>query len=257
VAEAAALEGEAEVRAIALAMWGAVLGCVGRDVEAKVVFDVAIAHCTATGDRLHLAVAYESRVFLWQKLGAVEKSLEDLQRCVAIARELGHAQVERMAVFNHAELLYFLGRPDEALPLARRAHELGLRFFGEHPVAVDALLLARIALALGDIPEARRQLDWIQERCARTLAPDCAVLLGLVRQGVAQAEGCRFSPEAWEGLLEAARRDSQPNELIEILLNAARSAATAGERECRERWVGEAMRLADDWPMWRAQLDAL
>ncbi|HLL84165.1 MAG TPA: hypothetical protein VK420_15990, partial [Longimicrobium sp.] len=254
-AEDAARVGEPEVRAISLVLLGAVLTVTDRLDDAEATFEAALAHCAATGDRLHLAIAYNNRGLLWQKRQAVARAIEDLRHNRAIARELGHPQIERWSTFNLGEFLHFLGDWDEAWTLAERAHELGQRFFREHPVAQDALLLARIAASRGDFTAAARQLAWIDERCGASLAPPSSVQHRMVRQVLAEASGL-FVPEAWDALVADARRDCSPDELLELLVQATSQARKAGAGEAAGRYLDEARSLAERSPLWWPRLRA-
>lgn len=183
---------------------------------------------------------------------------EDLRRAMVLGRELGHAQVERWSTFNLAEVLYMQGRLEEALPLARRVHELGVRFFREHPVPVDALLLARMAAALGDLEEATRQLRWIDAHCPPESLPPTAVMRRLVELQVQDARGGGSAREAWLALADDADTLASADEKAEILLQAARGALQAGRTDEARTWVVRAERAVEEGaPLWRARLESL
>jgi hypothetical protein len=185
-------------------------------------------------------------------------ALEDLRRATALARELGHAQVERWATGNLAEFLHWMGHTEEALRLARRAHALGLRFFIEHPVAVDAVLLARVHLARGDIKEARGLLEWVEAHCEpERVPPNTQALRRLVTLRLHEAAGAPHAPSTWEALLAEAEPNTSGDELTELLHEATLSALGAGRREEARAWLTRAERTGAASPLWRERLDTL
>jgi eukaryotic-like serine/threonine-protein kinase len=258
-AEGAALAREHETHAIALTLLGAGLAILERADEAAERFEEALALCQRTGDGLHLAATLINRTFLWRLRGDVEASERDLRQALAVARELGHAQVERWSLGQLAECLHWMGRTEEALPLARRAHELGVRFFGEHPVAVDAVLLARLGAARGDWEEARRQLDWLAAHCPSELTPPNTELLRrMVALQLREAEALPpAGQEAWEALAAEAESHASSDELTELFHEATRSALHAGRMHQAREWLARAERTATASPLWRPRLDAL
>jgi tetratricopeptide (TPR) repeat protein len=160
--EGAAAAREHEAHVVALTLLGSTLTFLDRTEEAAARFEEALARCEQVGDALHQSATCINRVLLWLKLGDVARMEDDLRRAMVLGRELGHSYLERCAAFNFAEVLYIQGRLEQALPLARRAHELAVRFFREHTGPSEALLIARICAALGDKAEAARQLRWIE-----------------------------------------------------------------------------------------------
>ncbi|MCY1014735.1 serine/threonine-protein kinase PknK [Pyxidicoccus sp. MSG2] len=248
-----------ETLVVAGALLGSALTFLDRTEEAATRFDEALTRCEETGDALHLAATLINRVLLWLRLGDVGRMEEDLRRAMALGRELGHAQVERWSTFNLAEVLYMQGRLEEALPLARRVHELGVRFFREHPVPVDALLLARIGAALGDLAEAARQLRWIESHCPPESLPPTAVMRRLVELQVREDSPGSAAPDAqaWQALAEDADTYASADEKAEILLQAARGALQSGRtREARD-WLERAERAVEGAPLWRPRLESL
>jgi tetratricopeptide (TPR) repeat protein/type II secretory pathway predicted ATPase ExeA len=250
---------EHETLVVALALLGSALTFLDRTEEAAARFAEALERCEASGDALHLAATHINRVLLWLRLGDVARMEEDLRRAMALGRELGHAQVERWSTFNLAEVLYMRGRLEEALPLARRAHELGVRFFREHPVPVDALLLARIGAALGDLAEATRQLRWIESHCPPESLPPTAVMRRLVELQVRDAgtQGAVADPDAWHSLVQEADSCASADEKAEILLQAARGALRAGREPEARQWLAQAERAVEGAPLWRSRLESL
>jgi tetratricopeptide (TPR) repeat protein len=250
---------DAETLVVALVLLGSALIFLDRADEAAARFDEAISRCEASGDTLHLAAACSNRLLLWLKRGEVELAMGDLRRAIALSRELGHAQMERLSTFNLAELLHVSGRPGEALPLALRAHELGVRFVGEHPVATDALLVARIRADVGDVEGAERQLEWVATHCpAEGLPPATAVMRRLVELQVRRArEGAHSGHEDWEALVAEAAPCASDDERVEILVQAAQAALRAGHEDEARDWLGRAEHTAAGAPLWRPRLETL
>jgi eukaryotic-like serine/threonine-protein kinase len=257
--EGAVLAREHETQVVALSLLGSALTFLDRVEEAGARFDEARARCEETGDALHLSATLTNRVLLWLRLGDVGRMEADLRRAIALGRELGHAQAERCATFNLAEVLYMQGRLEEALPLARRAHELGVRFFREQPVPLDALLLARISAAVGDRAEAARQLRWIETHCPPESLPPTAIMRRLVQLQVRQTEpgGGGWSGEEWQALVAEAEGCASADEKAEIQLQATQEAHEAGREQEAWEWLSRAEQAVEGAPLWRARLDSL
>ncbi|MCP3104312.1 protein kinase [Myxococcus sp. K15C18031901] len=250
---------EHETHVVALALLGSALTFLDRAEEAASRFEEAVDRCEQAGDALHLSATLINRVLLWLRQGDVTRMEEDLRRAMALGRELGHAQVERWSTFNLAEVLYMQARLEEGVLLARRAHELGMRFFLEHPVPVDALLLARIDAALGDWESASRQLRWIEEHCPPDSLPPTAIMRRLVELQVQGAEGhgASHDPGAWDALAKEAEALASADEMAELLLQAARSSLAAGLGAQTRAWLERAERAVEAAPLWRPRLDSL
>jgi hypothetical protein len=77
----------------------------------------------------------------------------------------------------------------------------------------------------------------------------------MVRQVLDEATGA-FSPEAWDALVEDARRDCSPDELTEVLVQAATQARKAGATGPAARYLDEARALAERSPLWWPRLRA-
>ncbi|WP_225412452.1 serine/threonine-protein kinase [Stigmatella hybrida] len=257
-AEGAEWARDHETHVVALAMLGSTLTFLEQTPEAARCFDEALVRCERAGDTLQRAATYTARVLLWLKRGDVPQMEEDLRHALSLGRELGHAQVERWATFNLAEVLYMQGRAHEALPLAQRAHELGVRFFQEHPVPLDALLVARIQLALGDLAEAARQLRWIEARCAPESLPPTAIMRRMVQLTVQEStDGAPPEANAWQLLVEEARACASADEMMELLLQAAQRARRKGQEAEARQWLEQAHQAVEGAPLWRARLEAL
>ncbi|RKI35613.1 serine/threonine-protein kinase PknK [Corallococcus sp. AB004] len=246
-----------ETLVVSLALLGSALTFLDRAPEAAERFDEALERCEAAGDGLHKAAVLCNRVLLWLRQGDVPRMEADLRRAMALGRELAHAQMERWSTFNLAEVLYMQGRLDEALPLAQRAHELGVRFFREHPVPVDALLIARIQAAAGDEAAAARQLAWISERCPPESLPPTAIMRRLVELQVHQQTAGAFRETDWAALHTEADALASPDEKAEILLQATAIARRTGAMEEALAWLERAGPAVAEAPLWSTRFHAL
>ncbi|RKH50328.1 serine/threonine-protein kinase PknK, partial [Corallococcus sp. AB050B] len=256
-AEGAERARDHETLVVSLALLGSALTFLDRAPEAAARFDEALERCEAAGDGLHKAAVLSNRVLLWLRQGDVSRMEADLRRAMALGRELAHAQMERWATFNLAEVLYMQGRLDEALPLAQRAHELGVRFFREHPVPVDALLLARIQAAAGDEAAAARQLAWISERCPPESLPPTAIMRRLVELQVRQQVTGAFEATDWVALQTEADALASPDEKAEILLQATGIARRTGAMDEARAWLERAAPVVAEAPLWSTRFHAL
>ncbi|WP_223635762.1 serine/threonine-protein kinase [Corallococcus sp. EGB] len=256
-AEGAERARDHETLVVSLALLGAALTFLDRAPEAAQRFDEALERCEAAGDGLHKAAVLSNRVLLWLRQGDVPQMEADLRRAMALGRELAHAQMERWSTFNLAEVLYMQGRLDEALPLAQRAHELGVRFFREHPVPVDALLIARIQAASGDEAAAARQLAWIAERCPPESLPPTTIMRRLVELQVRQQSTGVFHAMDWTALHTEAEALASPDEKAEILLQATGIARRTGALDEARAWLERAAPAVAEAPLWAARFHAL
>ena len=245
--------GDHEPRAIALVMLGSALTFVGDLDEAEARFAEAIALCEAAGDDFHRGTAHANRVFLSIKRGSIERAVADLDVAHHLARALGYPQHERFASCNLSEVLHWLGRSAEALPLARRVRELGQRFFADQPVATDALLLARVAAALGDATEARAQLDWIAAHCHEDALPPTARALHELVTLQLDATPDRVR---WRALVDASRASCGSDERLEILVHAVEAARRSGWPDA-SAWLDEARAELPAAVLWHARIEAL
>ncbi len=252
-AQSSALPLDRETRLAMLLLWGCALSVVGKLDEAEETFTEAEHLTEATEDRLHQCALHVNRFFLWGERGDPERGADDLRRAARLARELGHPALEWGATHNLASLLHAGGSDAEALPLAIRAFELQQRHMSR-PGPEDALLLGRIALALGDRESAARHMAWVQLHAGLAdAAPTLRVFhraLDLVQQG--------GGAEAWNAVIaDAAAAGVHPIEHIEILYLRAACEAGAGQAEAARETIAAARPHADRYPVWSARLEAL
>jgi hypothetical protein len=155
-----------------------------------------------------------------------------------------------MNTYNLAELLYWLGREDEAQPLADRSRDLMERAIGPQPL--DHLLLARLAATRGDTAAAREHLVWLRTHCPDSSTPLTDVQVAMVEHALAGAP-----TEAWQTLVDRARACAPLDELIEIFHVAALTAARAGRPAEADDWAEQGRQAASASPIWRARFDAV
>ena len=177
--------GDYQTRIVSLLLLAHALVLVDRADEAGRRFDQVIALCQEVGDDLHLAAALANRPILWSRLGRMDRARDDLRRAVDLARRIGNANVERFVSHNLAEVLYWQGELDEALPLALRSRELQRRFSGDDDRADDALLVARIRAARGEREEAEAELAVV--RASRDLGPTARLLVRMLELALGPA----------------------------------------------------------------------
>jgi tetratricopeptide (TPR) repeat protein len=251
--DAAAL-GDDETAIIAGLILGSALVYLGRLDDAARTYDGVVARCEAQGDRFHLAVACSNRLALWTRLRRADHAESDLRRAVRIARELGNAQLERIATHNLGELLYLRGDLRAALPLARRSLELQRRFFAAFAIPNDALLVARVLAVAGEeVAEARALLDDLDARWppgARSASVD--VLVTMTRALLAGDAG-----PSWDARIDAARDRGVLDEHAEVLHASVLAAVRASDPPLAGVRAVRARRDLAEAPGWIARIDAL
>jgi eukaryotic-like serine/threonine-protein kinase len=258
LSEAHAIAGKVEDHetwAIAGMLLGHVMVSTERLDEAESLLGAVIASCERAHDNLHLCSAYNNRIWLWLKRESLERAIADQRRATALAREIGHVQLERSCTYNLAEFLYWRGELAEALELARRARDLQTRFLDEVPI--DALLVARISLARGELSIAREELDWVLARCPedhRSPLVDTQIRMVELMVRTARPD----ASESWRGLVDRARRiRSIYYELHEVVHFAATEALRDRRLDDARRYVDEGARLAGPAGVWRERFARL
>ena len=251
---ARSVDAEGKSRLIARIMLGAVEAVLGDAAKSEATFKRAELQAEEEGDGVHLGALYSNRVLLWILQDLPERAIDDLQRARTLARELGHVQLERRSAHNLAELLHWMGRSEEALPLARRAQALTVRFFNERPGSTTALLLARVAVAAHEPAFAVQALDWMSAHPGPgPLNPVEEVQVALVNVLLARPSlGC-------EAVLSRARAELPRDEKLEVLTTLAAWRLGQGDTGAAEQLAGEAAGLAEGslWVRRISQLRAL
>ncbi|WP_437751423.1 protein kinase domain-containing protein [Sorangium sp. So ce1389] len=248
--------GDHEAHVIARLLLVGSLSVAGRLDEAERHGEAVVDACLRAGDVFHLCAAYINRLFMSVKRRDEGRALEDQREAVRLARELGHAQLERWATLNLSELRYWMGALDEALPLARRCLDLQRRFFNQRPSPDDALLLARIHLARGEHDEAARHLAEARASVPdKDLTPCARTLARLVQQALDDRPAGRFDAAAWRALVQEARHSAILHEHAEALYGAVLSALRAGAAGDALVFLEEARAISAGF--WQRRFDEL
>jgi tetratricopeptide (TPR) repeat protein len=256
-AEAAAAAGDGETRTVALVLLAPVLVYAGDLAGAEARFDEALALARAAGDRAHLCAVHVNRMVLWSALKRPDLARADLREAVRLARQLGHPEPDRMATYNLAEDIYWSGEDDrEALELARRSRFLQQRFLGR-PAAEDSLLIARVAIALGEEAEARASLASVEAEVPESdRSPASRLFLRLIAAWLDDAPA-----GTWTSLVDDARSSLAPDDRLEILYWTARTAGRRPSDPDLARLGAavrhEAVACLDDAPIWRHRFENL
>jgi tetratricopeptide (TPR) repeat protein len=256
-AEAAAAAGDSDTRTVALVLLGPVLVHAGDLAGAEARLDEVLALARAAGDHVHLCAAHVNRMFLWSAKKRPDLARADLRAAAHLARQIGQPEPERNATYNLAEDLYWSGEDDrEALDLARRSRFLQQRFLGR-PAAEDSLLIARIAIALGDEEEARAALGWVEAEVPvseRTHASQ--IFRRLIAAWLERAPAA-----TWNQLLDDASALMAPDDRLEILYWTARAAGRSPRDPdlagVARRALDEASARLDEVPIWRHRFENL
>lgn len=262
--ELARSDGDIESRIIALVLLAPYLVILGHPERAAPRFEEVIELCEEHGDTLHLCAAYSNRMLLWTYSGRPDQSIDDLVRTTRLAREAGIPLFERMATYNLAELLYWLGQDDEALERAERAKHLQERFVGGR-LADDDVLLARILLSRDQFAAARDRLDDLARHNRPTHATPMVWLLFRALSLVLAERGARPAQatpgDSWDSVVRDARAHLAGQELIEILYWRIRSSGRLsggpkGPDDLAALWT-ELDELARDAPVWTTRVARL
>ncbi|MEJ7598563.1 MAG: hypothetical protein WKG01_11700 [Kofleriaceae bacterium] len=220
VADAARAQHREDVETAAELLLGPSLVEAGELDQAREMFSQLIARLDARGDRFHLGAAYGNRAWLWSALGEVERNADDQRIAVQLAREVGHALLERAATYNLAEDRLWQGASDEAVRLARRSLALQ-QSHGEGASRFDRLLLARILAARLE----RRELgELLITLTTEDQPPDERIVLGVLSAVAEDADNARWETALAEvDTLDAAHR-------LELAHLAAITGHLSGDR---------------------------
>jgi tetratricopeptide (TPR) repeat protein len=241
-----------ETLVIALLLLGFLLPGLRRREDARRALERTIALCEAHGDRLHLGAALNTRALLWGGEGDKERMVADMQRSLAMARELGQGSLELIGEFNLGEHLLLMDDPAAAAPHIARALALDLQITGHPGRAVVALLEARLQLHLGDVERASAITGLIRARQddARArgepdtlMAPSDDVICCAIELWAADAPAVQWDElEAWSD------RFSLGQERIEVIEARAAAAQRAGRTAEARSHLARAVELANAIP---------
>ncbi len=250
--------GDHESEIIAMMMQASALCLCASLDRSEEVFAQALSMASLRFDPLHRAAIYINRVLLWIRKGEPNKALDDLRSAVQLARFQGHAQLERWASYNTAEFLHWTGDHQAALPLAQRAFDLGVDFFAEHPVATDALLLARIHGSLNERSKVARLLEWVTCHVPAERMSAVGLIhvryLKLCDRSVFAKE---VSTSAWAELIDDANCAMTDDEFLELVHQALTYEQNRCQATLRARWLSLIRQRDHSAPTWRLRLDRL
>jgi tetratricopeptide (TPR) repeat protein len=241
-----------ETLVIALCLLGFILPALGRLEDAVRQLDRTVALCESHGDRLHLVVAIDHRALVWGCLGDKERLIADMERSLALARELGHSATELAGEFNFGEYLLLMGDVAAAQPHIFNALALDRKISGDPGRPVVSLLKARLLLVGGDEAEARAIAVGIQQRRAEALsrgeldtsmAPSEEVICAMV--ALATGDGVAA---AWDELEARSVRFSVGQERIEVIEMRSLAAQRRGRTEEARLHLRRALDLASRIP---------
>jgi eukaryotic-like serine/threonine-protein kinase len=234
-----------ETRVIALMLLVPELQQVER---AQRAVDHAVALSEAHGDRLHLSGALNHRAMLRANLGDKAGMVADMERSLAVARELGQVTLELFGEFNLGEHLLFLDDAEAAAPHILRAINLDRRISGDPVRAAVALLEARLYLHFGDDTGARAIAAKLRQRQADAatrgkaeapMAPSDEVLCSAIELSTRDA-----TEAEWDALEERSERFSVGPERLEVIEARAVAAARRGREGEARRHLERALDLA-------------
>ncbi|WP_437673648.1 protein kinase domain-containing protein [Sorangium sp. So ce131] len=241
-----------ETLVIALTLLGFILAGLGRPGDARAALDRAIDLAEARGDQLQLGAALNVRALSAANCGDEASFVADMERSLAVARELGQRSLELMGEYNLGEYLLLLDNAPAAEPHVLRALALDRAISGDPGRAVVALLEARLRFHRGEEEAARAAVARIRARQAEArargeagalLAPSEDVLCSAVELAAAGAEDA-----AWEALEARAARFSLGHERIEVVEARGIAAARRGRREEALRQIERALELSSRVP---------
>jgi serine/threonine protein kinase/tetratricopeptide (TPR) repeat protein len=233
-----------ETQVIALLLLGFILQGLSRLAEAKAALDRAIASCEAHGDSLHLAGAINSRALLSACLGDKPRMMADLDRVIALGRELGQDWLELIGHYNFAESLYLWDDLEGALPHVEQALSISVRRAAGAPLLAVELLDARMRLYRGDRDGAREIVQRIRARSGGALpVPSEDVLCTMVELSIEEA-----GEAAWEALEERSAQFSIGQERIEVIEARALAALRQGRVDEGLHQLGRALGMAVSIP---------
>jgi eukaryotic-like serine/threonine-protein kinase len=238
-----------ETFVIALALAGPDCVGLGRIEEAEQMMARVVAACEQHGDYHHLAAALNNRIFIWLSRTQMDKAIQDLERVLEIAREVGFPQIELHTQNNLAECLFYKGEFESALRHTLRAVEISERIgAGITWVAMTYTLRGRIQLYQGNFTESRTIVETLRALLASAKVNDpnaCMnrgddVLLRMVELSLEPSEDYR-----WSRLLDEAKRvPLQAYEIVELLEGRARNAERKAQYAHAEQVLVEALDLA-------------
>jgi eukaryotic-like serine/threonine-protein kinase len=241
-----------ETRVIALLLLSFILPAISRAEDTRRALEELITLCEAHGDKLHLAGALNTRSMFRGMAGDRVGMAADMERVIAIARELGNTSVELIAEFNFGEFLLLMGDAAAAAPHIDRVRALDLRVTGHPGRAVVALLEARLRLFTGDLEAAAAITRTIRAHQAevstrgetdKRISPSDDVLCSAVELSAALVVD-----ERWQALEARSEEVSFGQERIEVVETRAVTLEREGRLDEAREHLGRAVELSDRIP---------
>lgn len=239
-------------RVIALAVLGGALVGVERLDDAENCLNTMASLSEKVGDRFHLAVAHANRMHVWGARHDYDRAIEDARLAIQVAKEIGAFPIIWVAQHTLAQLLMWLGKYDEAAPLAEEARAIQHRF-SDTPDPHDTLLIARIkVVSCAPRETLREELAFLRAQYKPVdLSPSHQIQIAMIE--LWEGEGPK---EQWNALMR--RSDAlEIDERLEFLLVYARAAKRAGRGDDVTRVVTLAHELADSRSLWLSHFDLL
>lgn len=251
-AEGACAAGDFDTQVVALLLLAPALVLQGCDKLAEARYEELFALCVPANDKFHLCAAYGNRMFLWSARKDPERARDDLRSAKLLAEQIGHPSPERVALYNLGEDLYWSGENDEeAFTLAKRARVLADRFI-QQPVAEDALLVARVALALENHADAQEAVSWVETTVpSAELSRGSELFVGLIHL----ASNKKASAESWNTLLEKAEVEMAGDDLLEFYYWRLRAGPPDELKS--EEIKGACNALLVENPIWQERFETL
>jgi eukaryotic-like serine/threonine-protein kinase len=209
-----------ETLVISLLLLSITLTLSGDLERAEAMVERLVGTCEQRNDRLHLASALANRRVLLVAAKRVDQIVADGERCLAIARELGLAELEYVAAYNLAEALYLADDPAAAGPHLDRALDLERHRPPDETRPVAALLELRMLTHRGSA-EAGTRLRAVGEQQERAVQagnsdavflPHERALYEMVELTLAE----QHDPDAWPQLRQRIAQHAMEQEPIEL-----------------------------------------
>ncbi len=246
--------GDYETQVVSMLLLGPALALTNRLDEAEACMKKVIALCESTGDKFHLATAHVNRMTNREVAGQVDEAVTDLRVAIQIARELGHPRLERWPTGNLAEIWYFIGEFEKALPLAERSLALQKRF--DSPVSTEASLLARVQGALGHYDKALETVAWFAAHCRHKEEGD-ERLMDTLLLALPALDAGEYEKKAWEEI-NLKSEGCLPAVLVEIRWWQTRCALGAKALEDAQAAFSQSEALLEQaGASWGRRMEAL
>ncbi len=240
-----------------LAIKGRIYRNLGRFPEAVDLFRQLLALASASQDRNHMAIAEQGIARALFRNEDWPGSLEHFQKYNAIGRSIPDAETIGRSLVGEADVLWRLGRPDEAERLLPEVERLSL------PVSIRAALAANvadrragIAFSRGRNAEAAALARRVSEMPAAVppmpALAMCLAGVALARSGSAKA-GKEFCEKCVAELMKQQDRfllSEARIDLAEVLLANGEAAAVANEVRQALDVIDPPHRLESSWRAW-------